>query len=419
MNASLRTSLRITRLQVRVYRHPIARPVITSFGVMKDRPCVLVCAEDDQGVRGWGEVWCNFPSVGAEHRARLVNSVLWPMLEGRSFASPQEAFAHLSAGSAVLAIQSGEPGPLAQAVAGVDLALWDLVARRAGLPLWRALREAFELKADHREADPSLQQGQAGDGHSPTAGDANPNGRIPVYASGINPDSAADPDGPRQLVARRRAEGYTAFKLKIGFEPERDIRSLRGVQEAAGADADLMVDANQAWDLTTALARMPLLEPFGLRWIEEPLRADVPWAQWQVLQSRSPAPLAAGENVAGTEAFDALIRARAVGVVQPDVAKWGGHSGTLPVVQRVLAAGLRHCPHYLGGGIGLLHAGHLLAASGGTGRLEIDANDNPLRTLLCGPIAQVNQGHVVLGEAPGIGDEPDLGAIREIETLAF
>ena len=144
----MNTVLRIMRLQVRVFRHPIARPVITSFGVMKDRPCVLVCAEDDQGVRGWGEVWCNFPSVGAEHRARLVNSVLWPMLEGRRFASPREAFAQMSAATAVLAIQSGEPGPLAQAIAGVDLALWDLVARRAGLPLWRVLRHACELPKD-------------------------------------------------------------------------------------------------------------------------------------------------------------------------------------------------------------------------------------------------------------------------------
>jgi len=416
---TINTAVRIARLQVRVFRHPIERPVITSFGVMKDRPCVLVCVEDDQGVRGWGEVWCNFPSVGAEHRARLVNSVLWPMLEGRSFASPREAFAQMSAATAVLAIQSGEPGPLAQAVAGVDLALWDLVARRAGLPLWRALREALGLSVDGTTNNDPSEGDRRTDPTAATARHSAANGRIPVYASGINPDSAADPDGPRQLVARRRAEGYTAFKLKIGFEPERDLRSLRGMQEAAGPGADLMVDANQAWDLTTALARMPLFADFGLRWIEEPLRADVPWAHWQILRARSPAPLAAGENVAGDAAFDALLAARAVAVVQPDVAKWGGHSGNLPIVQRVLAAGLRHCPHYLGGGIGLRHAGHLLAATGGTGRLEIDANDNPLRTLLCGSIAQVSAGEVQLEDAPGIGAEPDLDAIREIETLTL
>jgi L-alanine-DL-glutamate epimerase-like enolase superfamily enzyme len=85
----------------------------------------------------------------------------------------------------------------------------------------------------------------------------------------------------------------------------------------------------------------------------------------------------------------------------------------MPVVRRVRAAGLRHCPHYLGGGIGLLHAAHLLAATGGDGLLEIDANDNPLRSLLCGAVGTVHEGRVRLGEAPGIGVEPDFAALRE------
>ena len=88
-----------------------------------------------------------------------------------------------------------------------------------------------------------------------------------------------------------------------------------------------------------------------------------------------------------------------------------------PTGSGLLAAGLRHCPHYLGGGIGLLHAGHLLAATGGTGRLEIDANDNPLRTLLCGSIAQVIDGQVHLEDTPGIGREPDLQAIQALEVF--
>ena len=89
----------------------------------------------------------------------------------------------------------------------------------------------------------------------------------------------------------------------------------------------------------------------------------------------------------------------------------GGFSGCLPVAQRVLQAGLRFCPHYLGGGIGLLASGHLLAAAGGDGMLEIDANPNPLRTLLWGPLATVHNGQSSLGTAPGLGIQPDLEAI--------
>ncbi len=73
------------------------------------------------------------------------------------------------------------------------------------------------------------------------------------------------------------------------------------------------------------------------------------------------------------------------------------------VARRILAAGCVYCPHYLGGGIGLLASAHLLAAAGGDGRLEIDANDNPLRTLLCGPLNDIRDGRATLTDKPGLG----------------
>jgi D-galactarolactone cycloisomerase len=371
-------SLRPVRVDVHVLRHPIAVPVRTSFGVMHDRPAVLVRVEDASGAHGWGEAWCNYPACGAEHRARLVETVMAPLLCAREHASPAEAFERLQAATAVLAIQSGEHGPMAQALSGIDLALWDLVARRAGVPLWRLL-------------------GGAGDA-------------VRVYASGLNPDGAA------AVVERKRAQGYRAFKLKVGFGVEHDLANLGDVREAAGPQAPLMVDANQAWDLATAIDAAPRFAAAGVQWIEEPLRADRPWSEWQALATRVSAPLAAGENVAGEAGFDALIRSGAVRVVQPDIAKWGGISGVLPVIRKVRAAGLRYCPHFLGAGIGLLHSAHLLAAAGGEGMLEVDANDNPLRTLLSGPLNAVRDGEARLGNAPGIGVEPDIAALCEASS---
>src|SRR5665213_1353353 len=115
----------VRRVEAFVFRCPIAVPVVTSFGTMRDRPMVLVRVEDDQGVVGWGEAWCNFPSVGAEHRARLVESVMAPLLEGQRFDSPEAAFKRLTEATAVLAIQSGERGPVSQAIAALDIAMWD------------------------------------------------------------------------------------------------------------------------------------------------------------------------------------------------------------------------------------------------------------------------------------------------------
>ena len=363
----------IRSVRAHVFRAPIETPVVTSFGTMRDRPMVLVRVEDDGGMSGWGEVWCNFPTVGAEHRARLVESVLAPLLEEQAFDAPHDAFNHLTSATAVLALQTGEHGPIAQAIAGVDIALWDLVARRAGQPLWRFLG-----------------------GHSP---------KVRVYASGLNPDR------PEALAARRKAEGYTAFKLKVGFGEARDVGNLRNLRKEIGNDAELMADANQAWVLHEACAIAPKLEAFGLRWLEEPLRADRPWNDWQTLSRHTRIPLAAGENLIGEDAFFTALHADSLDVLQPDMAKWGGFSGCVLVAQQILKADMRFCPHFLGGGVGLRASAHLLAAVGGDGLLEIDANPNPLRSLTCGGLDRPRAGISTLGDEPGLGAPPDLEAL--------
>lgn len=358
------SGFRIARLDCHVYRAPITTPVQTSFGIMRDRPMVLVRAEDTDGCFGWGEVWCNFPGVGAEHRARLIDSVLAPLLLAGTFASPRDAFAHLERATEILAIQSAEYGPIAQSIAGIDLALWDLAARRQSLPLWKLL---------------------GGDSDS-----------VAAYASGLNPTA------PETVALRCFAAGYRAFKLKIGFGHDIDLANLARLRDVLGPDVTLMADANQGWALEKACEQMALLRPFELGWLEEPLRADRPQAEWFELSALG-IPLAAGENMASDAAFSDAIRAGALSVIQPDVAKWGGITKCFPIAQDIVAAGLRYCPHYLGGGIGLLASAHCLAAAGGDGMLEIDGNANPLRTLLCTPFDHLADGRVSLGHGAGLG----------------
>ena len=368
------SGLRLRSLRALVFRAPIAHPVTTSFGTMRDRPCVLVRAENEDGRVGWGEIWCNFPAIGPEYRARLIDGLFASLVEHRSFDDPAAAFAALTNETAILALQCAEPGPFAQCIAGIDIALWDLTAQAAAQPLWRLLGGS----------DPA----------------------IAAYASGLNPDGAPP------LAIARRDEGYRAFKLKLGFGQARDLANLEALRQALGQEATLMADVNQGWTVDQALAMAPELDRFNLAWLEEPLRADCPWAEWSALAGRCRTPLAAGENVAGEEAFGAAIASGALGVVQPDLGKWGGFSGTLPVARRVLRAGLRYCPHWLGGGIGLLASAHLLAAVGGDGMLEVDANPNPLRTALAGPLTRIENGRMTLTEAPGLGEPPDLEALQ-------
>jgi L-alanine-DL-glutamate epimerase-like enolase superfamily enzyme len=360
-----RMKICIDKVDVFVCRAPIDTPVRTSFGVMYDRPAVFVRVTDTEGAVGWGETWCNFPSCGAEHRARLIETVMVPLLLGRSFDGPGDAFAHLSKTTAVLALQSGEAGPIAQAISGLDLALWDLCAQRAQKPLWQYLGGASSV--------------------------------VKVYASGINPDR------PQDIISQCQSEGYNAFKLKIGFGKERDISNLETVRRQLGNDVALMVDANQAWTLDEASAMAPYLSEFGLTWLEEPLRTNRPEHEWQALAATCATPLAAGENIMGEDDFNEVSRQSSIAVVQPDVAKWGGISGCWPVIQAIQASGKLYCPHYLGAGVGLLASAHLLAATGGQGMLEIDANRNPLRSGLAGVFSLLKSGTADLKDAPGVG----------------
>lgn len=372
---------RLRRLELDVYRAPIERPVRTAFGRMTDRPAVTVRVEDETGATGWGEIWCNFPACGAEHRARLAATVLAPRLLGRGFASPAAAFETLTAETRILALQTREHGPLDQAIAGIDLALWDLIARRAGLPLWRLL---------------------GGSGNTAA---------VPAYASGINPESAVE------VINAARASGFAAFKVKIGFDREEDRRAVGAVAEALAPGEQFMVDANQGWTLALARQQLPMLAEAGASWLEEPLPVDSPAADWAALARESRIPLAGGENLTSDEAFVAAVEAGHLQVLQPDICKWGGISRCVPIAHYALDAGRRYCPHYLGGGIGLLGSAHVLAAVGGDGMLEVDVNPNPLRQQLAGPTGAVHGGRMTLPAEPGLGIDPPLEPLRPWRTL--
>jgi L-alanine-DL-glutamate epimerase-like enolase superfamily enzyme len=371
-------ALSVRTIQACCYRYPLSTPVVTSFGRMLNRPAVFVRAEDEDGVVGWGEVWSNFPSTGAEHRARLVNEVLAPAVIGRELDGPAQAFETLTQGTAVLALQCGEPGPFAQTIAGVDLALWDLHARRHKQPLWRLLG-----------------------GRS---------GKIKAYGSGINPG------GARQTAEAALKRGHRAMKLKVGFDTAADLANLAALRTVVG-DGMLAADANQGWSIDQALQIVPRLGEFGLRWLEEPLRADRPRQEWRRLRASAGMPLAAGENIASREGFEQVLSEDVLDVVQPDIAKWGGLTICGGLANDILKAGKTFCPHYLGGGIGLLASAHLLAGAGGDGWLEVDVNDNPLRDQFCGPVLDMSEGIVVLNEEPGLGIAPDVSSIERYRTL--
>ena len=367
----------IASVEAFAYRVPIQQPIKVSFGTFRDRPVVLVRVVDSDGAVGWGEAWCNWPAVGAEHRARLVNDFA-ERLVGRTLDAPEQAFHLLTQQLEVLVLQTLEVGPIAQAVAGIDIAVWDLFARKAGQPLYRLLGGA-------------------------------PLDSVPVYATGINPDA------PELFAAARRAEGHRAFKLKTGFGHALDLRNLRAIREAIGPDDELSCDANQVLNVDQAIAFSRDIESLNMAWFEEPIRVDAPAQDWRRLAVASTTPLAGGENLQGAQ-FDAACADDVLRVIQPDVTKWGGVTGNIQVARAAVAASKRYCPHFFGGGVSLLASLHVLAAAGGSGLLEFDCHPNPGREAVVGDLLPVRDGRVPVPTGAGLGAVPDLAALRRYRT---
>ena len=369
--STLHQSVVIAKVDALLFRARADRPLVTSFGSLLERPALIVEVSDGHGARGWGEVWCNFPPYAAENRTRFLKNVVAPALEGTTIDEPADAGRRIDKLFGIQAIQAGEEGLLASVAAGIDQALWDLVARRNNVPLWQALGGTRTVR---------------------------------VYASGIDPEHALD------TVAAEHTAGHRAFKLKVGFSDRIDIDTVAAVREQSAEDVALMVDANQAWSARQALEVAERLAPFDLGWLEEPIRADESFSVWRELSTRSPIPLAAGENIRNAHGFTRMIESRLVTQVQPDVGKWGGVSHCLTVGRRAADAGIGYSPHWHGGGIGLAISLNLLGAVRGSGFGEIDVNPNPLRDAF--PLPPINNGTIELSDEPGFGFEPDLATLK-------
>lgn len=373
------TDFRITRVEAFACRSPVAAPVETSFGIMRNRPAVFVRIEGEDGAFGWGEAFANWPAAGAEHRVNLLRLDIADLVLSRRWPGPESLFRHLTRATHIRALQCGELGPFAQVIAALDIAAWDMVARRADLPVSRLL--------------------------APQAP-----GTVPAYASGIHIDAAPE------AIAKARETGFAAFKVKVGFDKTEDPRKISSLAAGLGAGEHLFADANQAWDVSGAEEFLAATQGCRLGWLEEPIPADAPAADWARL-GRGPVPLAGGENIAGEAGFDAALDLGALRYIQPDVAKWGGITGCLAVAYKALAAGATYCPHFLGGGIGLAASAHVLAAVGGNGLLEVDVNPNPLRDAF-GPIeTRIEKGLWRLGDLPGLGVETLPQAVQDCVTL--
>lgn len=205
------------------------------------------------------------------------------------------------------------------------------------------------------------------------------------------------------MVEKARKAGFTRFKIKIGLDLDREIGIVREIYSDLLSHEKLMLDANQGWNMEQARDAIKKFSFVDLLWLEEPIAADHPRSDWQSLGKIATFPIAAGENLLGQDMFENAVATKMFDVVQPDICKWGGFTGVITVARKTIKAGLRYCPHYLGGVVGLLASAQILSGVGGDGILEIDVNENPLVDEFLDKQACIQDGMFNVNMVPGLG----------------
>ena len=344
-----------------------------ALGVMQTRPGLLVAIVDTHGCTGWGEVWANFPPRANLHKAHLIEDVLSPKLAKFSYTEPREVEQFLRDSLGVYFLHIGQERVFEHILAGLDVALWDLALRSAG----RSFAAHVQTPAKAR-----------------------------CYASSINRDELDNG------ISEHAAMGQAHFKLKLGFGDEGDLAFVERAARLCPEGAALMVDSNQSWSVSKAKSMLSMLEEFDLLFAEEPIAANAPLSAWEHLATSSSIALAAGENVYGLENFRSMADA-GVGVLQPDVAKWGGITGALELA-RSLPSDVELWPHFMGTAVGQMAALSVTAAVGNRSVCEIDVNANPLRTELCGDALSICGGSVPLPSVSGLVLPPDPNVLASV-----
>ena len=268
-----------------------------------------VVVRTDEGVEGWG--YTSTLSFGDKAIKSIIDDIYAPLLIGEDPMDTQRHWQRLYWSNSHWV---GRSGIAHMAIAAVDIALWDLKAKAAGLPLYKLIG-----------------------GHKP--------GEVRSY----NTDGGwLNFEVPRLIDEMQAllASGYVGVKMKIGGpDPRVDVARVGAVRAALGSDARLMIDVNQKWDRTTALAWAPEFEQFDVAWLEEPLDPDDVEGH-AMLARATRIPIALGEHVYTRTQFREFIARAGIGYVQVDCTRVAGVTEWLAVAEMALAHHVPVVPHH-------------------------------------------------------------------------
>ncbi len=321
---------------------------------------VILRTDDPSGSAGHGFAF----TIGRGNEVQVAGiRALAPFVIGRSVAEVCDdmgAFFREMTHDSQLRWLGPEKGVMQMAVAAVANAAWDLVAKRAGVPLWKLLAdmtpEALVALVDFRYLSDALTPAEALAILRHNVATKAERERIvrergfPAYTTSAG-WLGYDDEKIRSRIRMAVADGFRHVKLKVGRNIEEDVRRCRIARETMGPDLKLMIDANQTWDRNQAIAAVQRLAAFDLYWVEEPTSPDDILGHAAIARGIAPIAVATGEHASNRVAFKQLLQAGAIGFCQIDAVRSGGVNDTLATMLLAAKFGIPVCPH--GGGVGL------------------------------------------------------------------
>ena len=374
--------MRIAKVQAWWVRIPIetSRQHRSDFGQVRTFDAAILRIETDDGLAGWGE-GKNAAGSAGDYGAlvHMLNHEVGPQLIGRDPGDIGVIWEMLYNGSRhELATASGHAMPqiarrglTIAAISAVDIALWDILGKSLGVPVWRLL--------GGRKLE-----------------------RMPAYASGGW--AAADRIGD-QLKSYIDQGGFTALKMRIGAmdgPPHISAARVRAARAALGPEVELMVDAHGTYTVADAKRFIQMVGDCDLSWFEEPVIADDKAGMAEV-RACGNVPIAAGESEATRYAFRDLAVLRSADILQPDPAFCGGVSEAMKIGAIASAFNLRLAPHLWAGAPCFFAGLHVCAASPASFIIEYSLGANPMIHDLVEETVEVKDGMIVIPDKPGLG----------------
>ena len=308
--------MKITSIKSHVLRYELDKELGYSQQYYKHRTAHLVEVETDEGITGWGE--CFGPGNIALANKYIVEKVIQPLIKGDDPLKKEYIWHKVYN----LLRDSGQKGMPIQALSGIDIALWDILAKKSNLPLYQLLG-------------------------------GKTNDKIPVYGYGMMLQKKTVDELCelfKNEASQIKEKNFKAMKMKIGMGPKEDLKLVSAVRDTIGSEFKLMVDANHAYNKNDALYVGKGLDEMNIYWFEEPV-APEDYDSYKELKEKLKTNIAGGEAEFTKYGWNQLIKNNCIDIAQPEVCGLGGiteylkvsalaQSNFIPIVNHVWGSAL-------------------------------------------------------------------------------